>query len=180
MVREGTRFMLHLSHANLVFMYCFRLLASFGGFSAYSKVNPFAAVVNNSGKSPFGIPSTGGGIFGSGFGFSSSVIPRSNTMPSPRKSPNNNPFPTQNPKHNPFMTIVDSEVDLWKTMSTSKNKDSNIQKKDTEHFSSFLSSSKTEMNGWGSGDKKDALQSPQIDKPDDEKNEGEDDECDIL
>jgi hypothetical protein len=87
MVREGTRFMLHLSHANLVFMYCFRLLASFGGFSAYSKVNPFAAVVNNSGKSPFGIPSTGGGIFGSGFGFSSSVIPRSNTMPSPRKSP---------------------------------------------------------------------------------------------
>ncbi|RYH29323.1 hypothetical protein EON65_08930 [archaeon] len=81
------------------------------GFSAYAKLNPFAAATKNT---SFGlnISSEGSNNLRPNF-----TMPAPLTLPSP-KSPKANPFSSPSPVHNPFMTIVESKDELWKVLNT--------------------------------------------------------------
>ena len=76
-------------------------MAGFGGFSAYAKIDPFAAA-KSSGNPFANLGSDSGGVL---------------AERSPR-SPKTNPFSTTNPAHNPFMSFVEQKEDYWKMMST--------------------------------------------------------------
>ncbi len=95
-------------------------VTGFGGFSAYSKINPFAAAMGTNGfKNAFSSSNDTTSVFGSRTFGKSSEMPPPLVVPSP-KSPKINPFSTPSPKPNPFMTITDSKDDLWQAMAKDK------------------------------------------------------------
>lgn len=90
------------------------------GFSAYAKINPFAAAMASSNavtasESAFPFPPNKKGG-GTSFG----MLPPLQA-PSP-KSPKLNPFSSPSPVHNPFMTFVEGKDEFWSTMAKDGNK----------------------------------------------------------
>lgn len=111
------------------------------GFLAYSKINPFAAMLS-SGKNPFNFSESS--AFSSNTSSATinslnpSAVANTNpppslvtnlnpitglmkplTVPSPRQSPKVNPFSSPSPAHNPFVSLVESKDELWKKINGS-------------------------------------------------------------
>ena len=93
--------------------------SGFGGFAAYSKVNPFTAAAQGKGLGLSGTSSvsvsTGAGVTSSSSSSSSSATKGgASEMHSPK-----NPFSSPSPKHNPFIKIVkeDKKDDLWQCIA---------------------------------------------------------------
>lgn len=110
----------NLATCFLIFVRFDSSTVGFGGFSAYAKINPFAAAVSSSGfKNVFG-KTDSSTSFGANkvFGKLNTEMPPPLVVPSPRESPKvANPFSSPSPVHNPFMSIVESKDELWQTMA---------------------------------------------------------------